>query len=129
MEGEELELNLRLREDGLDQFHGIVSLKEFDSLYSDRRVQSPEQLLVRKQTYEALSKESRDVLKLLFDTPRTLGIVLAFKRNRAYSEGLTQSDLRSYLRAKGWNFVSIRKCFKELTKYVRNISNISENVL
>lgn len=70
---------------------------------------SPEELVIRKDLYEKLGKEGRELLSLMINRPKE---VLTPKTQK-----LTERSLVQYLRKRHWHEVRIKKAMSKVMEY------------
>lgn len=71
---------------------------------------SPEEKYLKKEAYEKLSKEAREVIETILGAPtEILECFMSVHYNK-----INKRKIKTYLKTNGWNRPTLKKCFAEL---------------
>lgn len=92
-----------------------------DKMIDDEIFQSsypnPEKLMIIKDEFEHLSNEAKEVVNLIYDAPYTILQLLSTRK----LEKITGNSIESFLEESGWPRPRIKRVFKELRTFARNL--------
>jgi hypothetical protein len=94
--------------DGFNQFVDVLQAKQEGN--------NPENRAVFNDGLNKLSKEAKEVVKIVFNTPSELVEFVRYHNKGEYK--ITMDILRDYLRHYGWKHHIIEKTFKEIKKII-----------
>jgi hypothetical protein len=103
----------------LDVWYG--EFIQFDKVTEDEVFQSsypnPEKLMIIKDEFEHLSGEAKEIVNLIYDAPYT--ILQLFSTRKL--EKITGNSIENFLIESGWPHPKIKRVFKELRIFARNL--------
>jgi hypothetical protein len=103
--------------EGLDNFSGADSLVELlDILEERQRRNDPEQMTIQRDGLVKLSREAKEVVRLVIDTPKEL---LVHVSRKGAVKWLTATDITQYLKHYGWPKACIKAALREVRIYVK----------
>jgi hypothetical protein len=105
--------------EGLDQINigGLLgcydSLELAEELHERQLANNPEEKVIFRDSINRLSKEAKEVIGLVFNTPVELVEFVKYEKDGC---ALTLNILRNYLRYYGWEYRIIENAFQEIKK-------------
>lgn len=78
---------------------------------------NPERTIIKKDLFEKLSKESKEIVETVLNAPKEVDDVLRTEKYGLFSKNL----IKQFFLRKGWRKEKISKAFKELKTYTENL--------
>ena len=104
-----------LQSNGIDYCHNMSWREVKEQLDSTNIVETPETITSFKERIDSLSKEAREVVEIILNTPQELLDALFMIKNNKKGR-LSKNQLTQYLRYYGWKLIVIDNVFGELEK-------------
>ena len=79
-----------------------------------------EKRFLKKELVENLSVEAKDIIHLIFNSPRE---IIEMLETKTY-EGISKRKVKKMLRKNGWSKLQIQKSFLELRQFVTELERI-----
>lgn len=106
-------INLMYRKDAvMDYTH--VPFDQYDKMILPH---DPEELLIRKDNYQNLSREAQEIIQTILESPKEVLSLITTSKLGLFSKRV----LKKYLMKKGWREKEVNEVFTELSVYVNGL--------